>query len=152
MYSSSPNSASVDMDNTNAAKCNDPGGAITDRDRFYQMCEHLFEEQVKQLPYVGVTKQQLERISCIQLKNMGVDIDLPRDFASSARFFEPSPAIVDGLKNILSQHWCDLGELEAQQLYPRCKETWFMIPWDEVDLNDELHMDRFGGTAWRCEE
>ena len=125
---------------------------MNDRDCFYQMCQHLFEEQVKQLPYAGVTKQRLERISCIQLENMGVDIDPPRDGASAAKFFEPSPSIADGLKNILSQHWCDLSELEAQQLYPRCKETWFMIPWDEFDLGDELDMGRFGGTAWRCEE
>lgn len=140
------------MDHTNAAPDNNGQGAIIDRDRFYEMCELGFEEEVEEFPYAGVTKKHLELISCIELDHLDVDTDAHHGDASAEAFFEPSSPIPDELKNVFSQRWFDLGGGQAPRLYPEYRASWFTHPWGKVDPleSDELEMDRFGGTAWKC--
>lgn len=116
------------------------------------MCKLRVEEQVEEfLPYAGVTKEQLDRISCVQLDNFNVDnIDAYRGGDSAAKFFEPSGPIDDDLKDILSRHWLDLGPGQASRVYAEYRSGWYMNPWDKDDWVrcDKPIIDRFGGSAW----
>lgn len=141
------------MDHTNATPDDNAPGAIIDRDRFYQMCELGVEEEVKEgFTYAGVGKDQLERISCVQLENLDVDTDAHHGDASATNFFEPSSPIDDELKDTFSRYWWKLGPGQARRLYPQHMASWFPQPWCKVDPleSDELEMDRFGGTSWQC--
>lgn len=129
------------------------GGTTTDREHFYKLCSLEIEQKLKVSLSADVEKEQLKSLSCIQLENIEVDID-HGGRASAATFFQPSPPIDDGLKQILSRHWLNLSPGQAPRVYPEYRAGWFAGPWDEADLleSDELEIDRFGGTAWRCIE
>lgn len=138
---------------TNAAQRDQREGSTADLDRYRKMCELGVEEKIKEFPYFGVSKEHLELISCVQLDNIDVDnIDARHGNANATTFFEPSGPIHDGLKDILSQDWYELGPGAAPRIYPDHRATWFTNPWVEADLleSDDLHIDRFGGTAWIC--
>lgn len=138
------------MAHANNAQRNKQGGMATDREHFYKLCAVGIEEKLKTSLSADVEKEQLKLLSCIQLENIEVDIDDDRH-ANAATYFQPSPPIDEGLKQILSGRWWKLHPGEAPRVYPECRGGWFTGPWGETD-SDELEIDRFGGTAWRCIE
>lgn len=129
------------------------GGTTANREDFYKLCALEIEQKLKASLSADVEKEQLKSLSCIQLENIEVDID-HGGRASAATYFQPSPPIDDGLKQILSRHWLNVSPGQAPRVYPEYRGGWFVGPWDEADLleSDELEIDRFGGTAWRCIE
>lgn len=141
------------MDNTNTPRRDNRGRAATDREHLNKLYELHIEEKLEASPYADVDKEQLKSLSCIQLGDIEVDID-HCDCASDATFFQPSQPIDDGLKQILSRDWFELGQGQAPRLYPEYKAGWFTGPWNAADSlkRDELEIDRFGGTAWRTME
>lgn len=141
------------MFNANNAHRDKQGGSTTDREHFYKLCALEIEENLKASLCADVEKDQLESLSCVQLEN--IEVDSKHDGRTgAATYFQPSQPINEGLKQILSRHWFKLGPGQAQRIYPEYKAGWFAGPWDEADMleSDELEIDRFGGTAWRCME
>lgn len=148
-----PGLTTVNMAHANNAQRDKQGGATVDREHFYKLRAVEIEEKLKDLLSADVDMEQLKSLCCIQLDNIEIDID-HGGLASSATFFQPSPPIDEGLKKILSRHWFNLPPGEAPRIYPEYRGGWFATPWDEVEdlQNDELQIDRFGGTAWQCIE
>lgn len=149
----SPAAVAVNMNNTYTPRRGKHGGATTEREQLNKLYELHIEEKLEASPYADVDTEQLKSLSCIQLENIGVDID-HCDCASNATFFQPSRPIDDGLKQILSRDWFEPGQGQASRIYPEYKAGWFTGPWNTANSlkRDELEIDRFGGSAWRTME
>lgn len=146
------------MDEANKVQRDKQGRLATDREHLITLCALKPREQLRGTRYSYVAEELLESLSCVQLENFVVDID-HNDCTSAEMYFQPSPPIDDGLKQILSRYRWDLCHPgQARRLYPEHKGGWFTGPWADADkLEDdeqdgELVIDRFGGSAWKCLE
>lgn len=146
------------MDQATKVQRDKQGRLATDREHLIKLCVLKPREKLRDTRYSYVAEELLESLSCIQLENFVVDID-HNDCTSAAMYFQLSPPIDDGLKQILSRYRWDLRHPgQARRLYPEHKGGWFAGPWVEADrLEDdeqdgELVIDRFGGSAWKCLE
>lgn len=139
------------MSQANVRQRKNLNGTTVSRHQLKKLMELHIEETIEDSPWPFVEADELDSMSCIRLEDIEVD-DKHAGNASASTFFEPFRPFDHQMKEAFSWGWVDLGEGQAPRVYAKCRAGWFMRPWQEVDLlgSDELEIDVFGGTAWRC--
>lgn len=141
------------MNDPNNIRCDKQGSWAVDREHLRKLCDLDITKRLTDSRYSFKAEELLESLSCVQLDNIDVDID-HSECTTATTYFQPSQTIDEELKQYLSREWFELSPGQASRLYPEYKAAWFTGPWNEVNsrMGDELEIDRFGGSAWRCIE
>lgn len=147
------------MDHANNTQRDKQGGRATDLENLKKLWELDLIGKLGDSRYFFVAEELLDSLRCVQLENIDVDLDHNK-CSTDVTYFQPSQSIADGLKKVLMRARWELGHPgQAPRLYPEHKGGWFVGPWAEPDgledpepEQDELQIDRFGGSDWECVE
>lgn len=142
------------MDDTNNIQRDKQGALATDRGHLTKLCSLDPMQRMLDTRYSFVAEELLKSLCCVHLGNIDIDINR-NDCTVASTYFQPCQPLSDEFKQTMSRVRWDLGcPGEASRLYPEFKGHWFMGPWCETPerKDDELQIDLFGGSAWRCIE